>query len=137
MGFIDVIKGIGSSLSKVLGDDPRYRVESSDEGVLVTEIVKSGMNKEDATEAIRQYRNLSKKEKKYSHQEESSINLDSNDEGYINSVKTTPETEKSTSFRDDEAMKMVRNTGVKSTSANELPNIERKQGGRARDSRTK
>ena len=36
MGFIDVIKGIGSSLSKVLGDDARFRVESSDEGFLVT-----------------------------------------------------------------------------------------------------
>ena len=45
MRFVEFIKGIGNSLSKVLGDDPRYRVEPSDEGVLVTELVRNGFNK--------------------------------------------------------------------------------------------
>ena len=137
MGFIDVIKGIGSSLSKVLGDDARFRVESSDEGVLVTELVKSGVSKSDATEVIKQYRDMVKREKKYSNLEDSAINLDSDDVGYKPTDSTTPETEKSTSFRDDSTMKMVRNTEVKSVSAQELPNQERKPGGIERDSRLK
>lgn len=137
MKFVDFFKGIGSSLSRILGDDPRYRVEPSDEGVLVTELVKSGMSKNDAAEAIKQYRDLVRNEKKYSRQEEAAINLDSDDEGYTPSDNTTPVTEMNTSFRDDNAMKMVRNTGIKNTSANELPNSEREHGGRVRDSRSK
>lgn len=137
MKFVDFFKGIGSSLSRILGDDPRYRVEPSDEGVLVTELVKSGMSKNDAAEAIKQYRDLVRNEKKYSRQEEAAINLDSDDEGYAPSDNTTPVTEMNTSFRDDNAMKMVRNTGIKNTSANELPNSEREHGGRVRDSRSK
>lgn len=137
MRFVDVIKGIGSSLSKILGDDPRFRVEPSDEGVLVTELVKSGMTKADAAEAIKQYRDMAKEEKKYSRKEESAISLETSDKGYKSLESTTPETEKSTSFRDDSSMQMVRNTGIKSTSANELPNSERQQGGKERDSRMK
>lgn len=137
MKFIEFFKGIGTTLSKVLGDDPRYRVEESDEGVLVTELVKSGISKADAAEAIKSYRDMGKREKKYSSREEAAISLDSNDEGYKPQDRTTPETEKSTSFRDDSAMQMVRNTGIKNTSAKELPNSEREAGGRSRDSRTK
>ncbi len=137
MRFIDFFKGIGTTLSKVLGDDPRYRVEASDEGVLVTELVKSGISKADAAEALKQYRDMTKREKKYSSCEEAAISLDSNDEGYKPQSVTTPENEKSTSFRDDSSMQIVRNTGIKNTSANELPNNERKHGGRTRDSRTK
>lgn len=137
MKFVEFIKGIGTTLSKVLGDDPRYRVEASDEGVLVTELVKSGISKSDAAEAIKQYRDMAKVEKKYSSREEAAINLDSDDVGYKPQDKTTPETERSASFRDDSVMKMVRNTGIKNTSAKELPNSEREHGGRTRDSRTK
>lgn len=137
MKFVEFIKGIGTTLSKVLGDDPRYRVEASDEGVLVTELVKSGISKSDAAEAIKQYRDMAKVEKKYSSREEAAINLDSDDVGYKPQDKTTPETERRASFRDDSVMKMVRNTGIKNTSAKELPNSEREHGGRTRDSRTK
>lgn len=137
MRFVEFIKGIGNSLSKVLGDDPRYRVEPSDEGVLVTELVRNGFNKTDATEAVKKYRDIEKNGKKYAKQEEAAINLDYDDEGYKDSDGTTPKTEAGTSFRDDSAMKMVRNTGIKNTSANELPNSERKSGGKERSARTK
>lgn len=134
---MEFFKGIGTTLSKVLGDDPRYRVEPSDEGVLITELVKSGVSKADAAEAVKQYRDMVKIGKKYSNREEAAISLDSADEGYKPQDRTTPATEKSTSFRDDSAMQMVRNTGIKNTSAKELPNSEREQGGRNRDSRDK
>lgn len=136
MKFIEFFKGIGTTLSKVLGDDPRYRVEESDEGVLVTELVKSGIDKANAAKVIESYRNMTRNEKKYSNLENAAINLDSNDIGY-KLQENTPEAEKSNSFRDDSTMQMVRNTEIKNTSAKELPNSKREAGGRSRDSRTK
>lgn len=136
MKFIEFFKGIGTTLSKVLGDDPRYRVEESDEGVLVTELVKSGIDKANAAKVIESYRNMTRNEKKYSNLENAAINLDSNDIGY-KLQENTPEVEKSNSFRDDSTMQMVRNTEIKNISAKELPNSKREAGGRSRDSRIK
>lgn len=132
MRVSELLKRTGSNISyfckKVFGDNPELYVEATDDGALLAAAVTDGnLSKEEAAELVKAFRDAEKNGNAHTKTIDSSIKLDSDENGY----STTSKAEKETSYRDSEAMKKIRDKR-NDTSARDLPNSVREQGGEAR-----
>lgn len=119
---------IATFCKTVFGDNPDQYVEMSDDGALLVTAAKENLTREEAAELIRVSREMEKGGKSFQHNVDSSIQLDSDENGYDN---TTSASERENAYRDSETMKSIRNKRI-DTSAKNLENIPREAGGQER-----
>ncbi len=132
MRVSELLKRTGSNISyfckRFFGDNPELYVEPTDDGALLAATVTDGdLSKAEAAELVKAFRDAEKSGKAHTKIIDSSIRLDSDENGY----STTSKAERETSYRDSEAIKELRDKR-NDTSARDIPNIAREQGGEAR-----
>lgn len=113
---------------KVFGDNPEQYVEEDDLGALAVASDKgAAVGSYNLAELVKALRDAEKSGKEFQKKQERGIKLDSDENGYI----TTSKAERESAFRDSETMKSIRDKRS-DTSAKDLPNSEREQGGEVR-----
>lgn len=113
---------------KVFGDNPEQYVEEDDLGALAIASNKgAAVENYNLAELVKALRDAEKSGKEFQRKQEKAIRLDADENGYT----TTSKAERESAFRDSETMRSIRDKRS-DTSAKDLPNSEREQGGEVR-----
>ena len=131
MRLSEFLKRTGNNIAifcqTVFGDNPDQYVEVTDDEALLAAAVTGNLPRNVAAEIIKASRDMDENGKLFSKTIDMSIDL-----GMDGNVQnTTSAAERSTSYRDSEAMRSLRNRRI-DISANNLPNSPREVGGEER-----